>query len=56
MHSHLPIYISNAERCHFSFTFLGDQASELFLVEKEEVGLGAWFVSEAPHRSPVLSE
>lgn len=55
MHSHVYIH-KHTEHCHFSFTFLGDDASKLFLVEKERVGLGAWFVSEASHRSPVHSE
>lgn len=52
MHSHISLYISTQS----TVTFLGDHASKLFLVEKERVGLGAWFVSEASHRLPVHSE
>lgn len=39
------------EYSHFTCTLLGDQASKLFLNGKEDVGLGAWFISKAFHRS-----
>lgn len=46
MHSHVSIHMCT-KYSHFICTFLGDQASKLFLIGKEEVGLGAWFISKA---------
>lgn len=50
MHSHVSIRKCR-EYSHFISTFLGDQASKLFLIGKEEVGLEAWFINKAFHRS-----
>lgn len=49
----MPSHVSThkcTEYSYFICTFLEDQASKLFLIGKEEVGLGAWFISKAFHR------